>query len=165
MTTAVYPGTFDPLTRGHEDIVRRAAALFERVVVGIADSASKRPLFDIDERIALARAALADLPQVSVVRSAGLTVEFARAHGARAIVRGVRSVVDFDYEAQLAGMNRQLAPEVDTVFLAPSAEWQHVSGTLVREIALLGGDVSRFASPTVAQALARKRAERAAAGG
>lgn len=162
MATAVYPGTFDPLTRGHEDIVRRAAALFDRVVVGIADSASKRPLFDIEERLTLAREALSDLPGVQVVRSAGLTVEFARAQGAQAIVRGVRSVVDFDYEAQLAGMNRILAPDVDTVFLTPSAEVQHVSGTLVREIALLGGDVSRFVSAPVGEALARKRAERAA---
>ena len=161
MARAVYPGTFDPLTRGHEDIVRRAARLFDSVVVGIAASRGKNPIFDPDERIAMAREALADLPNVEVAGFSGLLVNFMRDHNAQVLVRGVRSVTDFDYEFQLAGMNRQLSPEAETVFLVPSADQMFVSGTLVREIALMGGDISRFVSPAV---LARVKAKLVAMG-
>lgn len=149
MARAVYAGTFDPLTRGHEDIVRRAARLFESVVVGVASSRGKNPLFDPDERIAMAREALADLPNVSVTGFSGLLVVFMREQGAQVLLRGVRSSTDFDYEFQLAGMNRDLAPQAETVFMVPSSEQMFVSGTLVREIALMGGDVGKFVPPTV----------------
>lgn len=146
---AVYPGTFDPITLGHEDIVRRAARLFDRVVIAVAVAHHKKTLFTLDERLAITREALADLPQVSAEPFTGLVTAFALAQGARVMVRGVRSVTDFDYEAQLAGMNRALAPEVDTIFLTPSSATQHISSTLVREISMLGGDVSGFVSPSV----------------
>lgn len=146
---AVYPGTFDPITLGHEDIVRRAARLFDRVVIAVAVAHHKKTMFTLDERLAITREALADLPQVGVEPFTGLVTAFARAQGACVMVRGVRSVTDFDYEAQLAGMNRALAAQVDTVFLTPSAATQHISSTLVREISLLGGDVGGFVSPPV----------------
>ncbi len=157
---AVYPGTFDPLTLGHEDIVRRAAQLFDRVVIAVATAHHKKTLFDLDERLALTREALADLPQVRAEPFTGLVTVFAAAQGASAMVRGVRGVTDFDYEAQLAGMNRALRPEIDTVFLTPSAATQHISSTLVREISMLDGDVAGFVSAPVLAALERKRAER-----
>jgi pantetheine-phosphate adenylyltransferase len=156
MTKALYPGTFDPLTRGHEDIVRRASRLFDTVVLGIADSRSKSPIFDIDERIALAREALADCPGVEVTRISGLMVDFMKQIQADVVVRGVRSVSDFDYELQLAGMNREMMPEAETIFLTPAIEHQFVSGTLVREIAMMGGPYDRFVSPTVARWIGRK---------
>jgi len=159
MTKALYPGTFDPLTRGHEDIVRRAARLFDSVVVGIADSRSKSPIFLVDERIALAREALADCPGVEITRSSGLMIDFMQQVGADVVVRGVRSVSDFDYELQLAGMNREMMPEAETIFLTPAIEHQFVSGTLVREIATMGGPYERFVSPTVARWMARKLGE------
>ena len=126
MVIAVYPGTFDPLTRGHEDIVRRAAGLFSKLVVGIADSQAKRPIFTLEERL-----------------------QIAREQEARVIVRGLRAVSDFEYEFQMAGMNRYLLPEVETMFLTPSDQYQFISGSIVREIALLGGDVSKFVFPSV----------------
>jgi pantetheine-phosphate adenylyltransferase len=156
MTKALYPGTFDPLTRGHEDIVRRAARLFDSVVVGIADSRSKSPIFDVDERIALAREALADCPEVEVVRISGLMIDFMKSIAADVVIRGVRSVSDFDYELQLAGMNREMMPSAETIFLTPAIEHQFVSGTLVREIAMMGGPFERFVSPTVATWIDRK---------
>lgn len=159
MTRALYPGTFDPLTRGHEDIVRRAAGLFGTVVLGVADSRSKSPIFDVEERIALAREALADCPGVEIVRMSGLMVEFMRKVNATVVVRGVRSIADFEYELQLAGMNREMMPEAETVFLAPASEHQFVSGTLVREIAMMGGPYQRFVSSTVADGMARKLKE------
>ncbi|HMN20400.1 MAG TPA: pantetheine-phosphate adenylyltransferase [Ottowia sp.] len=146
---AVYPGTFDPITLGHEDIVRRAARLFDHIVIAVAVAHHKKTLFTLDERLAITREALADLSQVSVEPFTGLVTAFAVAQGARVMVRGVRSMTDFDYEAQLAGMNRALAPPVETVFLTPSAATQHISSTLVREISMLGGDVSGFVSATV----------------
>ncbi len=158
---AVYPGTFDPITLGHEDIVRRAARLFDQVVIAVATAHHKKTLFTLDERLALTRETLADLPQVRVEPFTGLVTVFAQAQGARVMVRGVRGVTDFDYEAQLAGMNRALVPEVDTVYLNPSAATQHISSTLVREISMLGGDVAQFVSAPVLARLLEKRAQRA----
>jgi pantetheine-phosphate adenylyltransferase len=165
MVTAVYPGTFDPLTRGHEDLVRRASSLFGKLVVGVADSSAKKPLFTIDERVQIAREALAVYPNVEVDRFAGLLKDFVQATGAHVVVRGLRAVTDFEYEFQLAGMNRHLMPEVETVFMTPTDQYQFVSATLVREIALFGGDISKFVTPSVNQALQHKRALRAASSG
>jgi pantetheine-phosphate adenylyltransferase len=153
---AVYPGTFNPLTRGHEDLVRRAAKLFDRVVVAIAESPGKSPLFSLAERVELARAVLSDLPSVSVTGYDGLTVDFARANGLGVILRGLRAVSDFEYEFQLATMNRHLTDEVETVFLTPTENYTFVSSSLVREIAELGGDISAFVHPKVAAALESK---------
>lgn len=160
MVTAVYPGTFDPITGGHEDIVRRGARMYSRVVIGVAHSRGKNPLFEPEERLAIAREALADLPNVDVVSFSGLMVDFARRHGATVALRGVRSVTDFDYEVQLAGMNRLMLPELESVLLVASEQYQFVSGTLVREIALMGGEIDRFVSPKVAQHLRAKVASR-----
>jgi pantetheine-phosphate adenylyltransferase len=156
MVTAVYPGTFDPITGGHEDIVRRGARMFDRVVVGVAHSRGKNPLFEPEERLAIAREALADLPNVAVVSFSGLMVNFARQQGATVVLRGLRSVTDFDYEFQLAGMNRHMMPELESVFLIPGERYQFVSGTLVREIALMGGEIGQFVSPMVAKRLREK---------
>lgn len=153
---AVYPGTFDPLTRGHEDLVRRAASMFDRVIVGVAQSAGKRPLFSLDERVELATEVLASFDNVTVVGFSGLLMDFIRSHGARVIVRGLRAVSDFEYEFQMAGMNRRLYPDVETVFLTPGEEFMFVSATMVREIGLLGGDVSTFVQPVVAERITRK---------
>jgi pantetheine-phosphate adenylyltransferase len=156
-TKAVYAGTFDPITLGHEDITRRAAKLFDSIIIAIADSKSKKPLFTLDERIAIAREAFSDTPNVEVMGFSGILMNFVRQQGARVVVRGVRSVTDFDYECQLAGMNRNLYPEVETIFLTPGEKHAYVSATLVREIAMLGGDASQFVSPNVAARLAQKR--------
>ena len=150
---AVYSGTFDPLTLGHEDVVRRAAQMFDRVVIAVARAVHKNTRFTLDERLALAQAALADCPNVQALPFDGLIVDFVRAQQASVIVRGLRSLTDYDYETQMAGMNRHLAPEVDTVFLHTSASVQHISSTLVREIAKLGGDVSGLVSAPVLAAL------------
>ncbi|MDP6437705.1 MAG: pantetheine-phosphate adenylyltransferase [Gammaproteobacteria bacterium] len=149
----MYPGTFDPLTRGHEEIVRRAAGVFGRVVVAVASGSSKQPLFDLDKRIDLIRSVLADLKDVEVVAYDGLTVDFARDNGLGVIVRGLRAVSDFEYEFQLATMNRHLEAGVETVFLTPTEEFMFVSSSLVREIAKMGGDVSGFVHPDVNKAL------------
>jgi pantetheine-phosphate adenylyltransferase len=146
----MYPGTFDPVTRGHEEIVRRAAGLFDSVVVAIASSPGKEPLFSLNERVELARDVLADVPTVSVTGYEGLTVDFAREHGLRVIIRGLRAVSDFEYEFQLATMNRRLTDEVETVFLTPTEHFTFVSSSLIREIAQFGGDVSPFVHPRVA---------------
>ncbi len=153
---AVYSGTFDPLTLGHEDVVRRSAQLFDQVVIAVAVAHHKKTLFSLDERLAMAQAVAGSLPGVKVLPFTGLLRDFVVAQGARAIVRGIRSVTDYDYETQMAGMNRYLAPEVDTVFLNTSAQYQHISSTLVREIATLGGDVSGLVSAPVLQALKDK---------
>jgi pantetheine-phosphate adenylyltransferase len=155
MLKVVYPGTFDPFTRGHEDLVRRAAKLFDQVVVGVADSESKRPYFTTAERVDMARDVLASYGNVEVVAFSSLLMEFVQAQGARAILRGLRAVSDFEYEFQMAGMNRNLYPEVETLFLTPSEQYMFVSATIVREIARFGGDVSAFVSPAV---LARLKA-------
>ena len=148
-TVAVFPGTFDPITLGHEDMLRRACALFDRVIVAVAMADHKKTLFTLDERLRLARDALADMPRAQVMPFDGLVTEFAVAQGAQVMVRGLRSGTDFDYELQLAGMNRHLRPEVDTVFLTPDARWQSISSTLVREIAVLGGKVDALVSSAV----------------
>ncbi len=150
---AVYSGTFDPLTLGHEDVVRRAAAMFGTVVIAVARAVHKNTLLSLDERLQMAQAALADCPNVKALPFDGLIVDFVKAQGASVIVRGLRSVTDYDYEIQMAGMNRHLAPQVDTVFLHTAASVQHISSTLVREIAKLGGDVSGLVSPPVLAAL------------
>lgn len=156
MITAVYPGTFDPLTRGHEDLVRRAAGLFDHVVVGIAHSHSKKPFFSITERVEIAEEVLGHYPNVSVKSFAGLLKDFVRTENARVIVRGLRAVSDFEYEFQMAGMNRHLLPEVETLFMTPSDQYQFISGTIVREIAIFGGDVSKFVFPSVERWLQTK---------
>jgi len=156
MIKAVYPGTFDPLTRGHEDIVRRAAALFGEVVVGVADSRGKRPFFTMDERVDMAREVLAVYPNVTVRAFKGLLRDMVRESEARVIIRGLRALSDFEYEFQMAGMNRSLIPEVETLFLTPDEKYMFISATIVREIAVLGGDVSRFVPPQVLERLRDK---------
>ncbi len=154
MASAVYPGTFDPLTRGHEDLVRRAVRLFDdEVLVAVAESSAKRPLFTLEERVEIAREAFADLPQVKVTGFSGLLMNFMRAQGKRVILRGLRAVSDFEYEFQMAGMNRHLAPDVETVFLTPGENYMFISATMVREIALMGGDVTAFVNPMVVKRL------------
>jgi pantetheine-phosphate adenylyltransferase len=152
----IYPGTFDPLTLGHEDLVRRASRLFDEVVLAVADSSSKRPCFTPDERVEIASQVLAPYRNVRVLRFSGLLIDFARAQGANVILRGLRAVSDFEYEFQLAGMNRNLYPDIETLFLTPSEQFLFISATLVREIALLGGDVSKFVHPTVVERLKAK---------
>ena len=149
MLTAVYPGTFDPITRGHEDLVRRASTLYERLIVGVADSRNKHPFFTLAERVAIAREVLSHYDNVVVDGFSGLLKDFVRARDATVIVRGLRAVSDFEYEFQMAGMNRYLLPDVETVFLTPSDQYMFISGTIVREIAQLGGDVSKFTFPSV----------------
>ena len=156
MIRAVYPGTFDPLTRGHEDLVRRASTLFDAIIVGVADSKAKRTFFTLHERVEMARAVLGDLKQVQVVGFSGLLIDFIRQHEARVVLRGLRAVSDFEYEFQLAGMNRALNPDFETVFLTPGEQHMFISATLVREIASLGGDVSKFVDPVVRAKLAAK---------
>lgn len=159
MLKVVYPGTFDPLTRGHEDIVRRAARLFDRVVVGIADSAAKHPFFTTAERVEMAREVLAPYANVEVAPFSSLLMEFVHAQHARVILRGLRAASDFEYEFQMAGMNRNLYPDVETLFLTPAEEFMFVSATIVREIARFGGDVSSFVHPVVLARLRAKVAE------
>jgi pantetheine-phosphate adenylyltransferase len=162
MPIAVYPGTFDPLTRGHEDLVRRAAKIFDKVVVGVADSKGKRPFFTTDERVEIAREVLSHYPNVQVFGFSGLLKDFVRQHNAEVIIRGLRAVSDFEYEFQMAGMNRYLLPDVECLFLTPSDQYQFISGTIVREIATLGGDVSKFVFPSVERWLKEKMAAQAA---
>ncbi len=150
---AVYPGTFDPLTRGHEDLVRRAVRLFDEVSVAVAGSSAKRPMFTLEERVEIAREAFADLPSVRVIGFGGLLMDLMREQGMRVILRGLRAVSDFEYEFQMAGMNRHLSPDVETVFLTPGENFMFISATMVREIASMGGDVSHFVSPKVYQRL------------
>ena len=156
MIKAVYPGTFDPLTRGHEDLVRRASSLFDTLVLAVADSKAKRTFFTLEERVEMAREVLGGLKNVQVVGFTGLLIEFVRQHGARVVLRGLRAVSDFEYEFQLAGMNRSLYPDFETIFLTPSEQHMFISATLVREIAVLGGDVSKFVDPRVEARLKKK---------
>ena len=162
MLTVVYPGTFDPFTRGHEDLVRRAVKLFDRVVIGIADSESKRPFFTAIERIEMTREVLSPFPKVEVLGFSGLLMDFVLAQNAQVVLRGLRAVSDFEYEFQMAGMNRNLYPEVETLFLTPSEQYMFISSTIVREIAKFGGNVAGFVAPPVA---ARMRAKVAQLGG
>ena len=154
--TAVYPGTFDPMTLGHEDLIRRAARLFERLIVAVAAGHHKRTMFTIAERLDIATEVTSKFPNVEVMAFRGLLSDFVVGAGGKIVVRGLRAVSDFEYEFQMAGMNRQLMPEVETVFLTPSDQYQFVSGTFVREIATLGGDVSKFVSPLVLERLQRR---------
>lgn len=153
---AVYPGTFDPMTLGHEDVVRRACQLFSTVIVAVAAGHHKKALFTLEERIDMAREAVKPYPQVKVEGFSGLVRDFVVSRGGKAMVRGLRAVTDFDYEFQLAGMNRHLMPDVETVFLTPSDKFQFISSTFVREIAMLGGEVDKFVSPMVQQRLVDK---------
>jgi pantetheine-phosphate adenylyltransferase len=158
--SAVYPGTFDPFTQGHEDIVRRAARIFDRIVVAVAANPRKVPSFEVTERVELARFVLADLPNVEIVGYEGLTVEFARERGLDVVVRGLRAVSDFEFEFQLANMGRHLQPDIETMFMVPTERFTFISSTLVREIASLGGDVSAFVHPRVEAALKRRYGSR-----
>ena len=154
---AVYPGTFDPITNGHGDLVARAAPLFDKVIVAVAKSSGKTPRFELAERVKLARAALADVSNVDVRGFDTLLARFMTECGAGVILRGLRAVSDFEYEFQLASMNRHLIPQAETLFLTPAEEWSFISSSLVREIASLGGDVSNFVHPAVQKALRRHR--------
>jgi len=156
MIKAIYPGTFDPLTRGHEDLVRRASRLYDPLILGVADSRAKRTFFTLQERVGMAREVLGDLKNVEVVGFDALLIDFVRSHNARVVLRGLRAVSDFEYEFQLAGMNRSLYPDLETVFLTPSEQHMFISATLVREIAALGGDVSKFVHPLVEKKLKEK---------
>ena len=156
MTIAVYPGTFDPLTRGHEDLVRRCSGLFDQLIVGVAESRTKRPFFSLEERMQIAKEVLGHYPNVKIDFFTGLLKDFVRKHDARVIIRGLRAVSDFEYEFQMAGMNRYLMPEAETMFMTPSDQYQFISGTIVREIAFMGGDVSKFVFPSVERWLKEK---------
>ena len=156
ITRAVYPGTFDPITNGHEDLIQRASRLFDHVVVGVAHSQAKRPFFSLDERVSLAQAVLQKYPNVKVMGFGGLLSEFVKEQSASVILRGLRAVSDFEYEFQLAGMNRRLAPGVETIFLTPSDKYLFLSATIVREIAVLGGDISAFVHPLTAERMQAK---------
>ena len=154
----VYPGTFDPITMGHEDIVRRAASLFSEVIVAVASNPGKKPFFELNERVEMASRVLKDCPNVKVIGFSGLLMQFVQDQGARVVIRGLRAASDFEYEFQMAGMNRYLLPDVETLFLTPSDQYQFISGTFVREIASMGGDVSKFVFPSVEKWLAKKMA-------
>jgi pantetheine-phosphate adenylyltransferase len=153
---AVYPGTFDPITNGHEDLIQRASRLFDEVVVGVAHSQAKRPFFSMDERVEIATEVLRQYQNVSVLGFSGLLSEFVKEQKATVILRGLRAVSDFEYEFQLAGMNRRLAPGVETLFLTPSDKYLFLSATIVREIAVLGGDITAFVHPLTAERMAAK---------
>ena len=151
--SAMYPGTFDPITLGHEDLVRRACRLFDKVVIAIAANPGKEPMFSLEERVALAEEVLKDFDNVEITGYEGLTVDFAKANNLQVIVRGLRAISDFEYEFQLANMNRHLTDEVETAFLTPTEKYTYISSTLVREIASMGGDISEFVSPQVKDAM------------
>ncbi len=157
---ALYPGTFDPITRGHEDLVRRASSLFDEVIVAVADSRGKQPFFTLDERVTMAKETLGAFPNVRVEGFSGLLMDFLRKHDAKIILRGLRAVSDFEYEFQMAGMNRNLFPDVETLFLTPSEQYMFISATMVREIASLGGDVSLFVNPLVVPRMKSKAQKR-----
>jgi pantetheine-phosphate adenylyltransferase len=164
MTIAVYPGTFDPITSGHEDLMRRAAKLYDKVILGVADSRGKRPFFTLAERIEMAKSVLSPYPNVEVFGFSTLLRDFMREHHATVILRGLRAVSDFEYEFQLAGMNRHLIPEVETIFLTPDEKYMFVSATIVREIAVLGGSTGEFVHPLVERRLREKVAQLGGAG-
>lgn len=153
---AVYPGTFDPITLGHEDIVHRVANLFDEVIVAVAGSTNKRTLFSLEERVSLAQSVFKKADNVKVVGFSGLLMKFVNDQGAQMVIRGLRAASDFEYEFQLAGMNRKLYPKLETLFLTPAEQYMFVSSTLVREVAMLDGDVAQFVSPTVKAAILSK---------
>lgn len=158
--TAIYPGTFDPITNGHFDLIERAARFYERLIIAVADNRNKNSLFTLEERVELAKMTVAHLPNVEVVGFQGLLVDFVREVNGNVLLRGLRAVSDFEYEFQLASMNRKLAPEVETMFMTPAEQFSFISSSLVREISALGGDISEFVHPEVLQALTAKRQER-----
>lgn len=160
-TGALYPGTFDPITRGHADLIARCSRLFDQVVVAVAANPTKAPLLGLDERVALAREVLADLPNTTVTGYDALTVEFAREQGLNVIVRGLRTASDFEYEFQLSTMNQRLNPDIETILMTPAAELSAISATLVREIAAHGGDISAFVHPAVARRLEQEFSRKA----
>lgn len=153
---AVYAGTFDPITFGHIDVIERAVKLFDRIIIAVAKSSQKKTLFTLEERVALATEVLKPFPHVQVAGFDSLLLDFAKSHGANVILRGLRTVTDFDYEFQLASMNRQLNPAIESIFLMPAEKYMSISSSLIREIAALGGDVTSFVPPLVKQALERK---------
>jgi len=155
-TTAIYPGTFDPLTNGHIDLVQRATRLFDTVILAIAANPSKQPMFSLEERVAMAEQVFAQQPKVQVMGFSGLLADFAKHQQAQVLLRGVRAVADFEYEFQLASMNRQLNPDLDSLFMTPSEKNMFISSTLVKEVARHGGDVSSFVTPNILQALLQK---------
>ncbi|WP_201534975.1 pantetheine-phosphate adenylyltransferase [Psychrobacter ciconiae] len=157
-TKILYPGTFDPITNGHVDLVKRAIKLFDEVIIAVASGHHKKPLFDFDERVALVKTVFAEFPQVSVVGFEGLLVDFMRENGATAVLRGLRAMSDFEYEFQLANMNRELDEHFEAVFLTPAQNYSFISSTMIREIAKLGGDVNKFVPPCVVDAFAKKLA-------
>lgn len=156
MLKAIYPGTFDPITRGHEDLIRRASRLFGEIVVAIAENRNKTPFFSLEERVEIAREVLAEIPGVRVEGFSTLLIDFAARHQAHIVLRGLRAVSDFEYEFQLAGMNRSLKPDIETIFMTPSDQYMFISSSMVREIARLGGDVGSFVHPLVMQRLSAK---------
>lgn len=156
MNRVLYPGTFDPITKGHGDLVERASRLFDHVIIAVAASPKKNPLFPLEQRVALAREVTRHLPNVEVVGFSNLLAHFVKEKNANILLRGLRAVSDFEYEFQLANMNRQLAPDIESMFLTPSEKYSFISSTLVREIAALGGDISQFVHPAVAAALAER---------
>lgn len=160
MTLAVYPGTFDPMTLGHLDVIRRASKLFDRVVVAVADSRAKKPFFTLDERVEMAREIVSIYPNVEIMGFSGLLADFLRSVEADVILRGLRAVSDFEFEFQMAGMNRKLHPAVETLFVTPSDQYMFISSTIIREIASLGGDVSPFVPPLVSERIQARVAER-----
>ncbi len=155
--SAIYPGTFDPITNGHKDLVRRAAGIFEQVLVAVASNPGKTPMFTLDERVDLARRVLSDIPNVEVMGYGGLTVDLMRQREIKVVVRGLRAVSDFEFEFQLANMQRHLLHEIETVFLTPQEQFTFISSTLIREIATYGGDASEFVHPVVAAELRKKK--------
>ena len=156
MLTAIYPGTFDPITLGHQDLIRRAGRLFDRVIVAVAENRNKAPYFPLHERVAMARAVLVDCPWAEVAGFSNLLIDFAAQHGAHVVLRGLRAVSDFEYEFQLAGMNRSLKPDIETVFMTPSDQYMFISSGMVREVARLGGAVGSFVHPLVEAKLREK---------
>ena len=158
-TLAIYPGTFDPMTLGHVDLMRRASRLFGSLIIAVAAGHHKKTMFSLEERLAIAKELAKDFPNVEVIAFSGLLRDFVVQQGGHVVVRGLRAVSDFEYEFQMAGMNRQLMPDVETVFLTPSDQYQFVSGTFVREIAMLGGDVSKFVAPSVLERLRTRVAQ------
>lgn len=156
MQRAVYPGTFDPMTMGHVDLVKRASKLFDLVIIAIASSDSKKPMFSLEERIEIGNKIFADDPKVEVVGFSGLLVNFAKDNDANILIRGLRVVADFEYEFQLANMNRAMSPDIESVFLTPKEEYSYISSSLVKEIATMGGDVTRFVDAVTLEALNQK---------
>jgi|TARA_B100001057_G_scaffold28730_1_gene26292 pantetheine-phosphate adenylyltransferase len=156
MQRAVYPGTFDPMTMGHVDLVKRASKLFDSVIIAIASSDSKKPMFSLEERIEIGNKIFADDPKIEVVGFSGLLVNFAKDNDANILIRGLRVVADFEYEFQLANMNRAMSPDIESVFLTPKEEYSYISSSLVKEIATMGGDVTRFVDPVTLEALNQK---------